>query len=183
MYDWKGQLPKRVELDLEKIQNLDEEEIQKAMENFVPLALSLASKYTDPDYASEALLVVCECIRKAKNLRPGSNLDGYINRSIVLNLYRHYYESQLVKMPQGKDPLVKCDVEKTNISQDAKNFELDDLLHHPWLSNTEQKVVQLLNEGYTLRQIGEELGLSTMRISQIRKEIQRILKQWMEQVK
>lgn len=183
MYNFKGKFPKRVELDLEAIRNGDEEEMQKAMAQFVPLALSLASKYGDPDYGGQALLILCECIHKAKDLDEDANLDGYVNRSIVLNLYRYYYESQLVKMPKGKEPYTKCDISKMQHLAYVENLELNDLLSHPWLSNTEQRIVQLLYEGYNLEQIGRQLGLSTTRISQIRKDIQRILKQWMDQVK
>lgn len=141
--------------------------------HYHPILCRTATRNNNEDLSQELLVILIKAIETFKpecNVkfntyfwRCAKNHLGAIN--IKKNAKRRVSEHLIMSMNQKVSVGKNKDVEPIDIIEDKKN-DYDNLIFHltlnekimPYLKDCEAKAVQLLLEGYTLDEIGQELG-------------------------
>lgn len=155
----------------------NESYFEELVSTFQPLIKSYARKLYYLEYddsVQELTLSLFEAVRKMKSTDDEYACISYINKSVVHKFCKLYYESMKEQKIQQNNISIDCNPN----SDYAYGHEIEDCASFMDLCNrlkaispVERKITCLLLEGYSDKEIGDQLGYSRQYVNRIKKKI------------
>lgn len=126
----------------------------------IPLALELAKRFNNPDRQSVALLTLVVSVNKAQTALYDDNIGAYLRRCIYHALQRWCIEDKTIRVPSSSIKNRNLKFPHRSIALCDKSRELRELIYNCCETETERRIIQYREYGYSYREISKLVGKS-----------------------